>query len=607
MKKALVLILSVLLAGSGLTAAQTASGVTAKKKTSAKATAGQGSKLDRLERAVEAQQEQIQQLRQELQLRDQAIQQMQQRMDQVSAASSAASAAQTKADAAATQATKVQDDLTSLRTDVTDIKQNSTNTALGLQEVQKSVSESPLAIRYKGITVTPVGFLAAETVWRSRALGADINTPFNSVTLPGASQSNISEFFASGRQSRIGLLAEGKLKSAKLTGYVEADFLSAATTSNNNQSNSYSLRQRQAWGQAALDNGWGFTGGQMWSLVTETKKGLDNRTEALPMTIDPQYTVGFSWARQYGFRVTKNFGNKMWLGFSVESPQATFTAHGNGNNFVIGSAGASGGLYNPSATYAFNPSPDFVGKIAFEPKFGHFEVFALGVSFRDRIFPCALSAGTCAGVAAPSGAGAFNNSGAGAGVGGNARISVANKHVDVGVHFLGGNGVGRYGSAGLPDVTVRPDGVLALIRSYQALGTLEFHSSKLDVYFNGGGEYAARRWSLNPGGIAVGYGAPLFKNTGCFTEPPPGTPTGGQFPTSSSGFVPGGLANCTGDTRNIIEGTVGFYYKFYNGPRGRLQFGPQYSYVVRNTWAGTGGTPHGIDNMVFTSFRYYLP
>ena len=36
----------------------------------------------------------------------------------------------------------------------------------------------------------------------------------------------------------------------------------------------------------------------MWSLVTETKKGVDNRTEALPMTIDPQYTVGFSWARQ---------------------------------------------------------------------------------------------------------------------------------------------------------------------------------------------------------------------------------------------------------------------------------------------------------------------
>ena len=51
------------------------------------------------------------------------------------------------------------------------------------------------------------------------------------------------------------MLAEGRLKSAKLSGYYEADFLSAGVTSNNNQSNSYTMRQRQAWGQAALDNG----------------------------------------------------------------------------------------------------------------------------------------------------------------------------------------------------------------------------------------------------------------------------------------------------------------------------------------------------------------
>jgi hypothetical protein len=84
--------------------------------------------------------------------------------------------------------------------------------------------------------------------------------------MPSASQSSMSEFFGSGRQSRVSLLAEGRLKSAKLSGYVESDFLSAAATSNSNQSNSYSLRQRQAWGQAAFDDGWSFTGGQMWSL-----------------------------------------------------------------------------------------------------------------------------------------------------------------------------------------------------------------------------------------------------------------------------------------------------------------------------------------------------
>jgi len=41
--------------------------------------------------------------------------------------------------------------------------------------------------------------------------------------------------------------------------------------------------------------------------------------------------------------------------------------------------------------------------------------------------------------------------------------------------------------------------------------------------------------------------------------------------------------------------------------KGRLQFGPQFSYVTRNTWSGNGIEPHGIDGMVFTSFRYYLP
>src|SRR5262249_30992518 len=151
----------------------------------------------------------------------------------------------------------------------------------------------------KGITLTPGGFMAAEGVWRSHALGADINTPFNSVPFAGATASRMSEFFGSGRQSRVSMLAEGRLGMAALTGYVEADFLSAGVTSSNNQSNSYSLRQRQAWGQVALDDGWSFTGGQMWSLVTETRKGVDNRTETLPMTIDAQYNVGFSWARQF--------------------------------------------------------------------------------------------------------------------------------------------------------------------------------------------------------------------------------------------------------------------------------------------------------------------
>jgi hypothetical protein len=539
-----------------------------------------------MQKSIDAQQQQIQQLMQQLQSRDQQVQQLQQQMNQVQ---NSASQAQQKAETATSQSIQQQQDVGAVRSDVTDLKDTVTNTAQALQETQKTVSESPLAIRFKGITITPGGFLAAETVWRQRGLGSDINTPFNSIPLPGSSQSSMSEFFGSGRQSRVSMLAEGKLKDAKLTGYVEADFLSAGVTSNNNESNSYSLRQRQVWGQAAL-HGWSFTGGQMWSLVTETRKGMDNRTEALPMTIDPQYHVGFSWARQYGFRVTRDFGDKIWLGLSVENPQTTFAAHGNSSNFLIGAPGTAGGLFNPTANYSFNSAPDFVVKAAFEPGWGHYEVFGVVSQFRDRVFPNGAAA-------TPSATGAFNDSRVGGGVGANARGSLFNKHVDVGLHFMGGNGIGRYGTTGLPDATVRPDGTLALVRNYQSLATLEWHSDKWDIYTNAGGEYAARTAYVNSSGKGVGYGSPLFNNTGCSTETLPG----------SNGFTPGALTNCTGDTRNILQGTFGFWYRFYKGPKGTVQWGPQYSYVVRNTWSGTGGDPHGIENMFLTSFRYYLP
>jgi hypothetical protein len=549
--------------------------------------------------ALAQQQQQIQELRDQLHNRDQAAQQAQ----------SAAVDAASKADAAQAQATQQQQTVSELKGDVTDLKTNVASTVVTVQETQKNISAPPTAIHVKGITITPGGFLAAETIYRSRALGSDINTPFNSVPMPGSSNSSMSEFFGSGRQSRISMLAEGRYKSVKLMGYVEGDFLSAGVTSNNNQSNSYSFRQRQAWGGAAFDNGWTITGGQMWSLVTETKHGADNRTEALPMTIDPQYTVGFSWARQYGFRVAKNFGNKVWFAVAAENPQATLTSHGNAANFLLGSAGTGGGLYNLNANYSFNPSPDIIAKLAFEPGFGHYEVFGVYSRFRDRIFPCEdVSATALCGSSAtpgPNATGAFNSSKNGGGVGANARWSFAHKHVDFGLHGLGGSGVGRYGTGGLSDVSVRANGTLELIRSLQGLTTLEFHTSKADVYLNAGAEYASRAADYDPVTKKyVGYGSPFFNNTGCVTETGPG----------AGGFLPGALSNCSSDTRVLIEGTAGVWFKLFDGSKeklnwGRIQFGPQYSYVVRNTWSGAKypNEPQGVDNMVFTSFRYYLP
>jgi TolA-binding protein len=578
--------------------------------------------LEDMKDAISAQQQQIQQLQQQISTRDQAIQQLQQ---QVTAAQTTAQQAQDVANAAVPKAEELDKQyFDPLQHDVADLKTVSGNTVNELQETQKRVAglESPLAIHYKGVTITPGGFLAAETVWRQRALGADINTPMNSIPYPGASQAHMSEFYGTGRQSRISLLVQGKTDTMNMSGYVETDFLGVGTASNNNESNSYVLRQRQAWAQAALHNGWTFTGGQMWSLVTETRQGEDNRTEALPMTIDPQYTVGFSWARQYGFRVSKDINNKVWIGFSVENSQETITTHGNANDFVVGSQGLGGGLYNASisgcsttlnaagapvtactnnANYSYNPSPDFIGKLAFQPGFGHYEVFGILTSFRDRIFPNAT-------LPTPSAAGAYNNSTWVGGGGANARWSLFQKHFDIGLHGLGGPGMGRYGTAGLADATVRPNGSIAPINNYQGLLTLEYHSPKWDWYGNGGIEYDSRTDFVNAKGAPVGYGALAFNNTGCGIETLPS----GSF---NLGFSPGGLSNCNGDTKDILEGTLGFWYKPYNGPKGRLQFGLQYSYVTKTAWSGigtklpvpVGSNPTAIDNMFFTSFRYYLP
>ena len=293
MKPIMAVVLAMVLAGSVM-AAQAQQGTatatttkSAQKKKVAKASGPAISEqLSEMKQAIDAQQQQIKQLSDLVQSRDQKIQQLEQRLDQ---SQTAATRAQTKADTAVAQTAQQEQTVMALKSDVTDLKTTATNSALTLQETQKSVRdamESPLAIHFKGITITPGGFLAAESVYRNRAMASDINTPFNSVSMPGSGANAMSEFFGSGRQSRISMLAEGKLNDIKMSGYYEADFLSAGVTSNNNQSNSYTLRQRQVWGQAALTNGWSFTGGQMWSLVTETKKGVDNRSEALPMTID---------------------------------------------------------------------------------------------------------------------------------------------------------------------------------------------------------------------------------------------------------------------------------------------------------------------------------
>jgi hypothetical protein len=538
------------------------------------------------------------------------------------------------------------------------------------QGEKRNLDDGPLAIRFKGINITPGGFLAGETINRSHATGGDISTPFTGIPYGGNSLADVSEFNFSARQSRLSLLAEGKVGDVKLTGYVEADFLGAGTTSNNRQTNSYVFRQRQVFAMAET-HGWSFVGGQQWSLLTENKKGIANRGEALPQMIDPNYVVGFTWQRADAFRVVKSF-DKAAFGVAVENPQTTvggrgFTTSTNtsatgvvttAQNFWVNSPGASAGLYNAfdATGYTANKLPDFVVKAAFDPGFGHYEVEGVVSTFRDRVYPCAVVSPTASNLAgtvilvgnpinpaqcvsngapltAPSAFGAFNDSRTGGGVGVSATFPLIPKKFDLGLKAMAGDGVGRFGAAQLSDVTARPDGTLALIRNEQTLLKLEFHpSKKLDIYAYFGNEYAGRTqytgytsvkvtttpaipafgtqpaypavstYTTSTSGIG-GYGNFAANNSGCGTE---GTPTGTGLPSAGG--------TCAGDIRNIVEGTLGFWHNVHSGPMGRLRWGLAYSYLEKFAWSGSADpgvgaplAPKAVDNMVWTSFRYYLP
>ena len=533
---------------------------------------------------------QIDSLKTDLATRDTQLKQAQQ-----AAADAQAAAQKAEADATAGQQSVTENAATvsTLQTTVNDIKANNVSLATTVSDETSAIKKTlanPEVIHYKGITLSPAGsFLAAESVWRQGAIGGDINTQFTGVPLQNADAANMSEFFGSGRQSRLAIRAVGKLDKVALTGYYEMDWLSAGVTSNNNQSNSYTLRQRQLWADAKFTNGWDFSGGQGWSLATETTQGLTRGTEILPATIDAQYEAGFVWTRQYSFRMSKDFGKKFFAGLSLENPEILNPA-GSGlpTNLLIGSAGNGGGLYNLNANYSFNLTPDFIVKIAAEPGWGHWELFGIARSFRDRIYPTTGSP--------------YNSTAWGGGIGGGFRGPLAGKKVTIGLKGLYGEGVGRYGSSTIADITLRPDATISPLHGFSALSTLEFNPNpRLSIYTNYGGDYIGRDYAI-VGSSEVGYGTYTTDMSGCNTE----AKSGGSFSPSTP-------AKCGANNKDVQEFTAGYWYNMYNGPKGRLRYGLQYSIFRRDLWSGQGGATntsneaHGTDNMFWTSLRYYVP
>ena len=572
-----------------------------------------------LQEKLAAQQAQIDALTQQNSSKDAAVSQAQ---SAATAAQSQASEAASEAQAATAAAQSQADQVNTLKSTVTDLQTTNAGLAQTVSTTKTELNDainSPSAIHYKGVTITPVAFFAFENVWRQRAVNSDINTPFNSIPFPSANQGHVSELNFSGRQSRLGVLVQGDGGPFKLSGYFEGDFLSSGTTSNGNQSNSYTLRQRQFWGQAALKSGFTVTGGQMWSLVTETGLSTNNRTEKLPNSIDAQYTVGFSWARQPAVRFQQTFGDVKKGGMftaamSLENAQITnFTATSSVSaavptNFFFAGAGQNGGLYNAfNGTYANNVAPDVVVKGTLDYPHAHFELGGIARFMRAYYYPITATGGTATAPTYTYGPRYTSDTKAAGGIFGGGRVSPS-KYLDIAVYAMAGQGVGRYGSAQLADATLRPDGTLEPIRNYHGLFSLETHPTpKLDVYGYYGGEYAQRTQYTTAQGDLIGYGARNLNDAGCYALPAnPGSATGGS--PSPAGSTP-----CASPTRYIQEGLLGFTYRFVNSPKiGRLQESVNWQYMQRNLWSGVGNAvtpsgPRALDNMIFTSLRYYIP
>lgn len=628
---------------------------------------------------------QINSLKNDLAAKDAQLQKAQQAAADAQAAAARAEAAASAQNQAVTENASA---VTTLQSTVTDLKANQVSLATTVSDETsklKKEMDSPNVLHYKGIGITPGGFTAAETVYRTHATGADIPTPFSAIPYEGADAYSLSEFYGTARQSRVSMLAEGKVNWGTIRGYYEADWLGTGTSSNNNQSNSYVLRQRVIYGEAETNSHWKFAGGQMWSLATEGRKGIvESPNDILtPQTIDPNYVTGFVWTRQYGLRVVKSF-DKAAFGLALENPQVLYSSALAGNTpyAVLGSAGNNGGAYNatisacspstsivnyssvkdsagntvPIPVYktvnscanvtniSFNASPDMLVKAALDPGWGHYEVFGIARLAHETVYPGETTNSNLYGglkdidgaTVAPalSTTGSYVNYITMGGAGASMRVPLVlpNKLI-FGAKGMYGPGLGRYGNTTLSDATSDQFGDLRSLKNLSGLLTVEASPTpRFTVYADYGGDYAGRayyhggttlgapsaeaiggvwggHWK-SPSAAAVGYGSPLLNNSACLnTIANPG------FSGSSTGYYPGG--SCGANTKDVQEGTLGWWYDFYRGEHGRFRQGFQYAYSVREGWGGAApakspaGTPgidaKGIDNMFWTSLRYYLP
>lgn len=591
--------------------------------------------LKELKQQMEQQQAATQQLQEQLKQTQQQLQSTQQQLSQAQATANAANAKAT------TVETNTSMQVQKVQADVSDVKSAMKTTEASVADAEKKVNylEHPASIAYKGIRITPGGYLENTFFYRSHATLSDQATPFSGIPLEGfaggspvnAAQSGenprLSEVGFTARDSRITLRADADAGTTKLTGYYEMDFFGTSPTANYSQTSSYTPRLRQAWGRAKFADGWTITGGQMWNLITLNRRGTDadNSNLWIPNIMEAQYSVGYDWGRFSEFRISKQFDKHVNFALGVVQPTMLSSANNEtgsvagvatpgigllGNSLVTACSTtttatlASTTICTNSPLYTTNLAPDLVVKLTYDDaKIGHYEVKALGRAFRDRIVPGA----TVDGNLITSG---YNKTVYGQGIGAGAVIPVVAGKVDLIAQGLYGKGVSRYEDSGQYDVVIRLDGDHSMqpMKSYSYLAGFETHPNKkveIDALF-GQEHYYQDLYPVfgSTTGAVTGYGAASTSVAGCFFE------NGTQ---ATAALAAGDT--CAPNNKTLWNAKLYGYYDLYKGPMGTLRYGAEVDYIERTTWAGNAGTtaapivfqPKGNDKTGFVTMRYIFP
>ena len=424
---------------------------------------------------------------------------------------------------------------------------------------------SPLQLKIGDAYITPVGFMDMTLVSRSTATGNALATNFGNIPFANTTKGSLTETRLTAQNSRIGVRVDALVKSVKVLGYLESDFVGFVPTNVGVSSNSDSLRLRQYFVQ--LNKGkFEFLAGQAWGMATPNRVGISPLPTNVFITqdIDVNYQAGLVFTRQSGFRFLYHPTNRVVFGVALENPEQYIGGSGGGGVTVLPAAYASlvgAQLNDQTSNYGVpNLHPDIVGKIAFDPS-SKFHLELVGI---ERSFKIANPAAPFATHTTAAGAGAIN---LGVQVAPGLRLLTNNYWSD---------GGGRYIFGLAPDLIVRANGTISPIHSGSTLSGFEYTKRNAAVYVLYGGVYIQRNAALDTNGKLVGYGY------------------------SGSG---------NGQNRAIQEITFGLNQTLMKDTKwGAVNLMFQYSYLQRNPWFVATGQPSDANShMGFVNLRYTLP